>query len=133
VYPVSVTRKPSRVCVLALLLWHLVAGFAAPLAHAASAAPVAAAAAASADHCALHAHSRDALSDSGTHSGSTNAPTRGKHNCCADDTCQCAAPTDAPSAATVTISFAKAPAISVAVRVALVATRADLFFRPPIA
>ena len=136
------TRKPSRVWVLALLVWHLVAGFAAPLAHAAmgthsqgdvvaatATAPAVATmvVAATADHCASHAHSGDAHAGSGdTHSG-------GKHNCCADDSCQCAAPTFAASAATVTISFAKAPAISAVVRVALVATRADLFFRPPIA
>ncbi len=120
------TRKPSRVFVLALLVWHFVAGFAAPLAHAtmathgqggvaATSTAAVTPAAATADHCASHSHSG------------------GKHNCCADDSCQCAAPTFAAAAATLTISFAKAHAISAVVRVALVPTRANLFFRPPIA
>ena len=131
VYPLSVTRKPSRVWVLALLVWHLVAGFASPLAHATIGAVPAAA---TTDHCASHAHSGDASGPSGAYSNSPGgAPAGGKHNCCADDSCQCAAPTFAASAPTVTISFAKAPPISAVVRVAVVVTRADLFFRPPIA
>ncbi|HEY4212158.1 MAG TPA: hypothetical protein VGM84_11800 [Steroidobacteraceae bacterium] len=136
------TRKPSRVWVLALLIWHLVAGFAAPLAHATMAThsqgnaagpttPVAATA--TAVHCALHSHSSDAPSSGHAPSGSNGAPASSKHNCCADDSCQCAAPAFAALAPTVTISFSKASVISGVVRLAPVATRADLFFRPPIA